>query len=79
MTDVSIRDLRNKGGEIVDRAEGGEEITITRNGVPVAELRPLRPQALTAEELIRRRQHLADIDPDRLRRDIDEAIDQSLW
>ena len=32
------RDLRNHGGEIVERAERGERLTITRAGTPVAEL-----------------------------------------
>ena len=41
MADVSIRDLRNNGGEVVDRAARGEPITITRAGKRVAELRPL--------------------------------------
>lgn len=79
MTDVSIRDLRNKGGEIVDRAARGEEITITRDGLPVAELRPIRRPALTAQELTRRWRHLPPLDHDALRRDIDAVIDPSLW
>jgi len=79
VTDVSIRDLRNKGGEIVDRAARGEEITITRDGVPVAELRPVRRPPLTAEELVARRRHLPDIDLAQFRRDIDEFTDQSMW
>ena len=44
---MSIRELRNKGGEIVDRAASGERITITRGGKAVAELSPLRQASLT--------------------------------
>ncbi len=77
MADVSIRDLRNKGGEIVDRAATGERIVITRDGTPVAELIPLRQQLSTAQ-LIERWKHLPPMDPDALRRDIDELFDQSL-
>lgn len=77
MTDVSIRDLRNKGGEIVDRAAAGEKIVITRDGTPVAELTPLQPQLSTAE-VIERWKHLPPMDPDSLRRDIDDLFDQSL-
>jgi prevent-host-death family protein len=36
VAEVSIRDLRNHGGEVVDRAARGEAITITRAGRPVA-------------------------------------------
>ncbi|MDP9380882.1 MAG: type II toxin-antitoxin system prevent-host-death family antitoxin, partial [Chloroflexota bacterium] len=36
-----MRDLRNRGGELVERVAGGEHIVVTRDGEPVAELRPL--------------------------------------
>jgi prevent-host-death family protein len=77
MTRVTIRDLRNQGGEIVDRAAGGERITVTRSGRPVAELRPLRP-ALSAEALVSRRRRLPEVDPAALRGDLDRLLDSSL-
>lgn len=78
MTDVTIRELRNNGGEIVDRAAAGEQITITRGGRAVAELRPMRPP-LSAEVLIERRRRLSVVDPVALRADIDEVLDSSLF
>lgn len=78
MTDVSIRDLRNKGGEVVDRASRGELITITKAGRRVAELRPLRQPGLAAEPLLKRWRHLPSVDPVAMRRDIDQLIDQTL-
>lgn len=78
MSEVSIRDLRNHGGEIVDRAARGEQITITRSGKPVAELRAVENCALSAEALVRKRRRLATVDPVALREDIDRVIDQSL-
>ena len=33
MTSVSIRDLRNHGGEIIDRVEHGEAVRVTRDGL----------------------------------------------
>ena len=42
MTDVSIRDLRNHGGEVIDRVLGGQDVVITRSGRPVAQS-PSRP------------------------------------
>lgn len=75
---VSIRDLRNRGGEIVDRAAGGEEIVITRAGKPVAELRPLAPRGLSAEALLARSRNLPPVDVERLRADLDAIIDPSL-
>jgi prevent-host-death family protein len=77
MPDVTIRDLRNKGGEVVDRALRGEEITITRDGRPVAELRSLRP-ALGAEALLERWGNLPTVDPAALRADLDEFLDVEL-
>ena len=78
MADVSIRDLRNHGGEVVDRVARGESLTITRNGRPVAELRPLRREPSSREALIARRRSLPEVDPAALRRDLDDLLDSSL-
>ncbi len=78
MAEVSIRDLRNHGGDIVDRAARGERITITRSGRPVAELRPIAREPLTAEELVRRWRKLPRVDPAALRADIDSLLDTRL-
>ncbi len=74
MAEVSLRDLRNHGGEVVDRAARGERITITRSGKVVAELRPLCPE-LSAEALLARRRRLPAVDPAALRGDIDRLLD----
>ena len=79
MTSVSIRDLRNHGGDVVDRVERGETVTVTRSGRPVAELRPVPKAGLTAGELLARCRRLPDVDPVALRRDIDAVVDTSLW
>ena len=42
MTDISVRDLRSRGGKILDSAMRGETVTVTRRGRPIAELRPRR-------------------------------------
>ena len=79
MSTVSIRDLRNRGGDVVDRVAGGERVTITRAGRPVAELRPIRPStALGAAALLARWRRLPAMDEDRLKRDIDDLVDPSL-
>jgi len=77
MADVTIRELRNHGGDVVDRAARGEQITITRAGAPVAELRALRPP-LSADALIDRWRRLPVIDPAALREDIDRVLDPNL-
>jgi prevent-host-death family protein len=78
VAEVSIRDLRNRGGEVVDRAARGELITITKAGKRVAELRPLMRPGLSAEALVERWRHLPAVDPAALRRDIDKVIDPGL-
>jgi prevent-host-death family protein len=77
MSKVTIRDLRNHGGEVVDRASRGEKIMITRAGTPVAELRAVRP-GLSAEVLLDRRRRLPEVDPTRLREDVDRLLDSTL-
>lgn len=78
MAEVSIRELRNHGGDVVERAERGEDLTITRAGRPVARLSALpRPSARLAE-LRARRAGLPSVDPDVLRRDVDELLDPGL-
>ncbi len=78
MPDVSIRELRNHGGAVVDRVARGEQITITRGGKAVAQLRPVRRDPLPAEALLARWRRLPAIDPDGLRADIDAVLDPGL-
>ena len=40
---IPARDLRNHTNDVLKRVASGEDITITSNGVPVAELRHLHP------------------------------------
>lgn len=78
MADVSIRDLRNHGGEVVERAQRGEQLTITRSGKPVARLVALQRPPVPLDELRTRWARLPQVDPGNLRRDIDAAIDPSV-
>jgi prevent-host-death family protein len=75
---VTIRDLRNRGGDIVDRVAAGERLTVTRAGKPVAELRPIRSDALSATVLVELWRRLPDVDPRALRDDVDAVLDQRL-
>lgn len=78
MDTVTIRELRNRGGDVVDRVERGETVVVTRSGRPVAELRPLRSLGLSRDVLIARWKKLPALDPRRLRADIDSVVDPSL-
>ncbi|MGZ8802480.1 MAG: type II toxin-antitoxin system Phd/YefM family antitoxin, partial [Mycobacterium sp.] len=73
----ALLDLRNHGGEVLDTVARGESVTVTRDGVAVAELRPLPRRVPSAAQLIERRRHLPRIDPERFRRDIDTGANCS--
>lgn len=76
--EVSIRDLRNHGGEVIDRVAAGEHLTVTRSGRPVAELRPLPGPRLKAAVVLEHWSRLPQVDPRRLREDLDTIVDPSL-
>ena len=78
MATVTVRDLRNKGGEVLDRVLRGDTVIVTRDGHAVAELRPLPPRVLDASALLSRWRHLPAVDPVVLRSDIDSFMDASL-
>lgn len=78
MDTVTVRDLRNNGAEVLRRVELGERVVVTRDGTPVAELRPLPRPSASPSELIRRRRNLPRVNPDDLRRDIDSVLDPAL-
>jgi len=48
---VTVRELREKSGDVWQRIEGGEEIVVTRNGKPFALLLATQPSEL--EEMLR--------------------------
>jgi antitoxin (DNA-binding transcriptional repressor) of toxin-antitoxin stability system len=63
---------------VVDRAERGEQITVTRGGRAVAELRALSRPPLSAETLLSRWRELPPLDPTLLRADVDALLDPRL-
>jgi prevent-host-death family protein len=78
MAEVSIRDLRNHGGEVIDRVEAGEHVTVTRAGKPVAELRPLGSRPIGRDVLVNRWSRLPAVDLGHLRADIDKIFDPTV-
>lgn len=53
MTDYSLAEAQHKLPELIDRALKGEGIVITREGAPVAELRPIAaaPRVITQADI----------------------------
>ena len=77
MAEVSIRDLRNEGGKVLDEVSRGATVTVTRQGRPIAELRPLRRGTRSAD-LIAAWRGAPTADFDRLRADLTAVIDDAL-
>ena len=78
MKTVTVRELRNQGGDVLTRVVQGESLIITRDGTEVAELRPLRRRSISVTELIARRVALPIVDAAQLRDDLDQVLDPSL-
>ena len=78
MTEVSVRDLRNHGGDVLDSVMRGESVTVTRQGKPVAELRPIAEGGTLAATLIERWCTIPVIDLTDLRTDLDDVLDPAL-
>lgn len=77
---IAQRELRNQNAQIIAAVEAGASFVVTRNGTPVAELRPLTtgrrrfvPRAEIAAVAAGPR-----VDAAAFRRDLDAAIDPRL-
>jgi antitoxin (DNA-binding transcriptional repressor) of toxin-antitoxin stability system len=75
--EITQRELRNESGEIMRQLDNGESFIVTRNGIPVGELSPLRRHRFvrsdTAVDLFR---HAAAVDLRKLREDLDRVASQ---
>ena len=68
--EITQRELRNQSGEIMRELDQGESFVVTRNGVPVGELIPLRRRRFVpAETVIAAFAGAPHIDRKRFRRD----------
>ena len=78
MSSGNVRELRNRGGEVVERVARGASVIVSDAGADVAELRPIPTPALDRETLLARFQRLPAVDPEALQRDLDRVLDPSL-
>jgi len=75
--EISQRELRNDSGEIMRKLDEGETFVITRNGVPVGELTPLRRHRFVAAEVaVAIFRTAPSLDYERLRADLDAVAGQ---
>ena len=76
---INQRELRNQSAAVLREVEAGETIVVTRNGTPVAELRPIRARRFVLRATISEGAARAPrIDAERFRADLDAVIDQRI-
>jgi prevent-host-death family protein len=75
--EITQRELRNQSGEIMRNLDEGESFVVTRNGVPVGELVPLRRHRfVAAETAVAMFRAAPPVDYARFRADLDAAASQ---
>ena len=74
---ITQRELRNESGRIMRALDKGKAFIVTRNGVPVGELTPLRQRVFVpAEAALAAFAGAPRVAPRRFRKDVDAVIDQ---
>jgi len=75
--DITQRQLRNDSGEIMRALDQGETFVVTRNGVPVGELTPLRRRRFVpADAVIAMFRGAPHMELTKLRADLDNVAGQ---
>jgi prevent-host-death family protein len=73
---ITQRELRNDSAAVLREVQAGQTIIVTRNGMPVAELRPIPPRRFVPRAAIADAARRAPrVDLDRLRADLDAVAD----
>jgi antitoxin (DNA-binding transcriptional repressor) of toxin-antitoxin stability system len=74
---ITQRELRNDSGRIMRALDKGEAFTVTRNGVPVGELSPIRARVFVpAEAVLAAFRGAPRIAARQFRKDIDRYVNQ---
>lgn len=75
--DLTQRELRNDSGEIMRALDAGESFVVTRRGVPVGDLTPIRRKRFVARAAaLAAFRTAAPVDPESFRADVDRHVDQ---
>ena len=76
---ITQRELRNDSGAILREVQSGSTLVVTRNGTPVAELRPVERRRLVPRALlVEAAKRAPRIDAQRLRADLDAVVSQAV-
>lgn len=75
--EISQRELRNESGKIMRELDEGATFIVTRNGVPVGELAPLRRHRFVAAEVaVALFKTASAVDFERFQADLDRIASQ---
>lgn len=78
---IGQRELRNDNAAVIAAVAAGETFVVTRNGTPVAELRPVqqrRPRFVSRSTIVEVARHGPTIDAAQFRSDLEATIEQGL-
>lgn len=76
---ITQRELRNSSGDIMRQLDHGESFVVTRNGIPVGELSPLRRNRfISAEAAVAAFRGAPQVRFDQLRSDLDRVASQEI-
>lgn len=76
---ITQRELRNQSAAVLREVEAGRTFVLTRNGTPVAELRPIWPRQFVPRASIADAGARAPrVNARQFRADLDSVIDQSI-
>jgi antitoxin (DNA-binding transcriptional repressor) of toxin-antitoxin stability system len=76
--EITQRHLRNESGKVMRALDAGETFVVTRNGVPVGELLPVRRRRyVSRESALAAFAHASAIEAERFRADLDSVADQN--
>lgn len=77
--EITQRELRNDSGKVMRRLDEGESFVVTRNGVPVGELIPLRRRRFVpVDQALAAFTGAPPLSYERLRDDLDKVVDQDV-
>ena len=76
---ITQRELRNESGDIMRGLDRGESFVVTRHGVPVGALTPLRRHRFVrSEAIVDLFRGAPSVDLERLRDDLDQVASQDI-